>query len=327
MKVIVFGASGETGRSIVSGLLASDTQFLLTTLTLKDVTAVTREQSLHSGNNDKLRELGVQVVAGNLTGPEDDLVRLLKGADVVISAVNAIALLDQIPLADAAKKAGVGRFIPCSFATACPPSGVMQLRELQKETVLNHIKKIYLPYTLIDVGWWYQITPPRVPSGRADYGLLAPTTHLFGDGSALSSLTHTDDIGQWVAKIIADPRTLNKAVFVYSETWTQQQIFDKVEELSGEKLERNYLPADEMQAQIDQLKKSGEVKPNDFESLSRLWTLEYQYSWGVRGDNTPQNAEYLGYLSGKELYPDLELISFETYLKDLLAGKAKRVYL
>ncbi|GJC94656.1 isoflavone reductase [Colletotrichum higginsianum] len=275
MKVIVFGASGETGRSI-------------------DITAVTREQSLHSGNNDKFRELGVHVVAGSLTGPEDDLVRLLKGADVVISAVNAIALLDQIPL---------------------------------KETVLNHIKKIYLPYTLIDVGWWYQITPPRVPSGRADSGLLAPETHLFGDGSALSCLTHIDDIGRYVAKIIADPRTLNKAVFVYNEAWTQQQIFDKVEELSGEKLERNYLSAEDLQAQIDQLKKPDEEEPTDFKTLSWLWGLQYKYSWGIRGDNSPENAEYLGYLSGKELYPDVEFISFETYLKDLLAGKAKRVYL
>ncbi|TQN64411.1 Isoflavone reductase-like protein [Colletotrichum shisoi] len=317
MKVIVFGATGETGRSVVSGLLASDTQF--------DITTVTREQSLHSGNNDKLRELGVQVVTGNLTGPEDDLVRLLTGADVVISTVNAFALLDQIPLANAAKKAGVGRFIPCSFATACPPVGVMGLREL-KETVLNHIKKIYLPYTLIDVGWWYQITPPRVPSGRADSGLLAPATHLVGDGSALSCLTHIDDIGRYVAKIIADPRTLNKAVFVYNEAWTQQQIFDKVEELSGEKLERNYQSAEELQAQIDQLKKPGEEEPTDFKTLSWLWTLQYKYSWGVRGDNSPESAEYLGYLSGKELYPDVDFISFETYLKDLLAGKAKKVY-
>lgn len=214
---------------------------------------------------------------------------------------------------------------------------------------MNHIKKIYLPYTLIDVGWWYQITPPRVPSGRADSGLLAPETHLIGDGSALSCLTHIDDIGRYVAKIIADPRTLNKAVFVYNEAWTQQQIFDKVEELSGEKLERNYvrqiltledslsdsttdsttsqLSAEDLQAQIDQLKKPGEEEPTDFKTLSWLWGLQYKYSWGIRGDNSPENAEYLGYLSGKELYPDVEFISFETYLKELLAGKAKRVYL
>lgn len=47
-----------------------------------------------------------------MKGPEEDLVQLLTGADVVISAVNAAVLTDQIPLVDAAKKAGVGRFVP-----------------------------------------------------------------------------------------------------------------------------------------------------------------------------------------------------------------------
>lgn len=91
------------------------------------------------------------------------------------------------------------------------------------------------------MGWWYELSPPRVPSGRIDYGLMAPATHLFGDGSAPSGLTFTQDIGLYVARIIADPRTLNKMVYVYNELWTQREIVDKVEELSGEKLERNYV--------------------------------------------------------------------------------------
>lgn len=144
MKVIIFGASGETGRSIVNGLLDSTTQFVcvlsphsyvnreegLIDFRFQDITAVTREASLNSKNNDELRNKGVKVVAADLKGPEDDLVSLVKGADVVISSIVATALLDQIPLANAAKKAGVGRFIPCTFATACPPTGVMKLREL-----------------------------------------------------------------------------------------------------------------------------------------------------------------------------------------------------
>lgn len=220
---------------------------------------MTREASINSTKNGNLKKQGVRVVAADLKGPEDDLVNLLKGADVVISSINATALLDQIPLADAAKKAGVGRFIPCTFATACPPTGVMKLRETvsrrllssqdksqklimwQKEKVLNHIKKIYLPYTLIDVGWWYEISSPRVPSGRVDYGLMMPMAHLVGDGSVPSALTCLQDVGRYVAKIIADPRTLNRMVFVYNELWTQQQIVDKVEELSGEKVERKYV--------------------------------------------------------------------------------------
>lgn len=88
------------------------------------------------------------------------------------------------------------------------------------------------------MGWWYEISPPRVPSGRVDYGLMAPMAYMLGDGTVPSALTSLQDIGLYVAKIIADPRTLNKMVFVYNELWTQQQIVDKVEQMSGEKIER-----------------------------------------------------------------------------------------
>lgn len=98
---------------------------------------MTREASINNTKNENLRKQGVRVVAADLRGSEGDLVNLLQGADVVISSVNATVLLDQIPLADAAKKAGVGRFIPCTFATACPPTGVMKLRETVSRQLLS----------------------------------------------------------------------------------------------------------------------------------------------------------------------------------------------
>lgn len=52
----------------------------------------------------------------------------------------------------------------------------------------------------------------------------------------------------------------------------------------------------------------------------------YMYSWGVRGDNTPEYAKYLGYLDVKDLYPNLKGISYETFLKEILDGKMKKPY-
>ena len=49
-------------------------------------------------------------------------------------------------------------------------------------------------------------------------------------------------------------------------------------------------------------------------------------SWGIRGDNTAEYAKYLGYVTSKELYPDLKFTSFEEYLHEVLAGEAKGVY-
>jgi hypothetical protein len=50
------------------------------------------------------------------------------------------------------------------------------------------------------------------------------------------------------------------------------------------------------------------------------------YSKYVRGNNTPEYAEYLGYLSAAELYPDFKPIAFRGFLEELLDGKAHRPY-
>lgn len=55
-------------------------------------------------------------------------------------------------------------------------------------------------------------------------------------------------------------------------------------------------------------------------------TTQYAWSWGIRGDNTPERAEYLGYLNARELYPDFQPKSFDAFVKDLLEGKGSRVY-
>ena len=104
--------------------------------------------------------------------------------------------------------------------------------------MLNHIKRIYLPYTVIDVGWFYQISLPQLPSGRIKTKVSYAFNEMIGSGDVRFALTHTPDIGKYVARIIADPRTLNKMVFVYAEMWTQNRIFDVLEEKSGEKIVR-----------------------------------------------------------------------------------------
>jgi hypothetical protein len=45
------------------------------------------------------------------------------------------------------------------------------------------------------------------------------------------------DIGEFVAPIIDDERTLNKSVFYYGDVCTENQIYHLLEEESGEKIE------------------------------------------------------------------------------------------
>lgn len=57
-----------------------------------------------------------------------------------------------------------------------------------------------------------------------------------------------------------------------------------------------------------------------------LATAQYFLTLAIRGDNTPENAKYLGYLDGKDLYPDYNYpLSLEQYFEKALDGGANVV--
>jgi hypothetical protein len=129
-----------------------------------------------------------------------------------------------------------------------------------------------------------------------------------------------------VARIIADQRTLNKAVFAYSEVLTQRQIWEAVERAGGEKLEYSYIPVEKVEAQRAEARKAVEADPANVGAVMAQAGADYGYSVNVRGDNAPEYAKYLGYLDAKDLYPDLEYTKFDDFLAQLVEGKVKRVY-
>lgn len=183
---------------------------------------MTRPSSLQKPEVVDLGKRGVAIVAADLGGTEDELAKLLKGTDIVISAIYGGSVAAELSLINASKAAGVKRYIPCFFATVAAPKGAL-MSKYQKEDVLNHIKNIFLPYTVIDVGWWYQVNLPRLPSGRIDYVAMETTDGIAGDGDVPFALTDLRDVGRYVARIIADPRTLNRMVFAYNEVFTHSQ--------------------------------------------------------------------------------------------------------
>jgi hypothetical protein len=191
--------------------------------------------------------------------------------------------------------------------------------------VLNHIKKLYLPYTVIDVGWWYQTSLPRLPSGKLDYAIKFPNNKLVGDGNLKSALTDLRDVGKYVARIITDERTLNKSVFVYNEVLTQEDVYSNLEDLSGEKISRDYTNEEEILGNINAAQNRYD-QDGSVPNLLGLSSTQYANSVWLRGDNLPESASYLGYLNGKELYPNLKHVPFADYVKELVAGKGKGVY-
>lgn len=71
-----------------------------------------------------LQKRGVSIVSFNLADSEDNVTAQLKGIDVLV----VCCLLDEVALANAAKKAGVKRYVPCFYASVMP-RGVQTLRD------------------------------------------------------------------------------------------------------------------------------------------------------------------------------------------------------
>ncbi|TGO26390.1 hypothetical protein BPAE_0060g00050 [Botrytis paeoniae] len=316
-RVLLLGATGETGSSILKGLLDFG-KF--------EVEALVRPSSAQKPDVKKLVEKGVQIRIADTSGPVDDLVPVLSGVDIFITAISGTSQLAQINIATAAKKAGVKRFVPCCFATICPPGGVMALRD-DKEEVNNHIKKLFLPYTFIDIGFWYQFSIPILPSGRTDYAVPpGGTNSIHGDGEAPNLLTDLRDIGKFVAHIVDDKRTLNKSVFGWGDLLTENQIYSLLEELSGEKLDRQIVSIKDIEAEVAQATELITKEPDNVQNFIMMYSAQYNYSKYVRQDNTPEYARYLGYLDARELYPDFTPKSFRDFLVELLDGKMVRPY-
>ncbi|KAF5694224.1 hypothetical protein FDENT_1529 [Fusarium denticulatum] len=320
MKVAILGATGETGTSILNALLDS-------TEPRYEIAALVRKSSLEKPEALALKEKGINVVAADLSGPEDELARVLDGIDIVISAISAAGLLVQIPLINAAQTAGVKRFLPCCFAPIIPPAGILGLRDIvkKKEQVINHVKKVKLPYTIVDIGYWYQLMLPRLPSGRIDYALPITLGGIPGDGNTPCAFTDLPDVGRWVARIIADPRTLNKMVFAYNAVLTMNQAYDLLEEASGEKIERNYIS----EAAVMQGVARAEANCPPADSFDYFEVVKYQYfnAFGIRGYNTPEYARYLGYVDATELYPDMKVTTPEVYSSTKVGKETIRILL
>lgn len=124
-KMLLLGATGETGKSILEGLLENPSDFvrhrlLITTSKAnyaQQVDILARPSSAAKPQVKEIAQRGVSIRIADITGPVDELAVQLEGVDILISAIDARSLLSQIDLATAAKKAGVKRFVPCNYST------------------------------------------------------------------------------------------------------------------------------------------------------------------------------------------------------------------
>jgi hypothetical protein len=118
----------------------------------------------------------------------------------------------------------------------------MDMRD-EKEEIHDHIFRQGLGFTIIDVGTWYQVSFPRVPSGRLDYAAFDPSNEIYAGGDMPNMLIDERDVGRITAQILKDPRTLNKRVYTYGEVLSQNDVCRIIEQKTGEKPELEHVSA------------------------------------------------------------------------------------
>lgn len=77
--------------------------------------------------------------------------------------------------------------------------------------------------------------------------------------------------------------------------------------------------------QTEKAKAAYASHPN-YTNVRAMYGPQYATSKYIRGDNTLENAQYLGYLDATTLYPDFRPITFAEVVAEVLAGTAKRPY-
>ncbi|KAI4526201.1 NAD(P)-binding protein [Schizophyllum commune Loenen D] len=305
--VVIFGATGETGRVIVDSLLASN-DFR--------VAAVARNPS--NADVVKLSERGVTIHQADLLNvTQKRLEEILAGADTVIATVHPSCIEAQKKIIDAAKVVGVKRIVPDDFGTDAP-AGVMLMHD-KKLAIRDYLKQSGVGYTFIEVGWWIQNTVPYPPDIN---GMHAEFSHNFiGSGDVPFAVTDLFHIGDYVRRVIADERTLNQTVFIWEDEVTLNKTWAVAVARLGDAVlqKKKVITEEEITKQLESVRAAGT------EQILLRYVTEYWYSIFVRGDNTIAKAKAAGALDFKELYPDAKTYDYE-YLADSFYKKPYMPY-
>jgi len=300
---LVFGGTGNTAVTVVNGLVDSGN--------FRVATAV-RPASTSKPIVSEYRKKGVEIREAEIDDSVEKLTEVLSGVDVLISTVTAEKLLEQRGLFEAAKKAGVKRVVPCDFGTP-GKRGIRTLLDTKIE-IHEYIKSLGLNFTFIDIGWWMQITVPFSIHSKSPIAHMSYEIH--GDGKKKNLVTNLENVGKWVARIVADERTLNRSVIIWDDeiTWQEAKEIGVKASGEGEDMRKKlvYVPEQEILARAKKGKEEY-ARTKSFQAhMMEAWN-EYQYSMHILGENSLENAKALGYLDAHELYPDIKQQKFEEW--------------
>jgi NADH dehydrogenase len=194
-----------------------------------------------------LREAGVETVEGDLKDPAS-LERACRGKTAVISTASAslsrqagdniqsVDLDGQRSLIDAAKAAGVPKFVYISFSSNMTTDGPVTAA---KRTVEQHLMASGLDYTILRCGFLMEIM--IAPIVGFDYANAKAV--VYGTGEEPLSLVSMDDVARMVALCLDHPQASNAVIeFGGPAPVTLHQAVAAFEEVSGRSFEMQHVP-------------------------------------------------------------------------------------
>ncbi|XP_010428542.1 PREDICTED: isoflavone reductase homolog P3-like [Camelina sativa] len=301
-KILVIGGTGHIGQLIVEASVKAQHS------TLALVREATLSDPVKGKIVQKFKDLGVKILHGELNDHES-LVKAIKQADVVISTVGSMQILDQTKIISAIKEAGnVKRFLPSEFgmdvdrSNAVEPAKSTFARKLQTRRA---VEAEGIPYTYIVTNYLSGYYLPTLV--QFEFGLTSPPrdkVKIFGDGNAKAVFNKEEDIAAYTIKTVDDPRTLNKTLYINppNNTLSMNELVTLWEKKIGKSLEKTYLSE-------EQIFKSIQESPDPINVL-----MSINHAVFVKGDQTNFTIEPSFGFEASELYPDVKYTSVDEYL-------------
>jgi uncharacterized protein YbjT (DUF2867 family) len=266
--ILIVGATGVLGRE-VAALLRADG---------RAVRAATRAPD----NAEDLRRLGAEVVQADLIDPPS-LARACTGAHAVFAAAHSLMgsgkyASDAVDgaghrvLIDAAKTAGVERFVYTSARGAAPDHPVDFMRT--KATIEGYLRESGLDYVIVRPSAIMEWHVHRL-LGRTI--LASGTTMIFGSGNASTNFIAAADLARVACMALTSPDTSRMAYDVGGpNNVTRREIVAMYERHTGRSAKVRYVPLGLMRIMAPLLRPLAPVP-------SRLMAMSI---WGETTDQT-----------------------------------------
>ncbi|GBC02779.1 hypothetical protein RclHR1_04810010 [Rhizophagus clarus] len=224
--VTIAGGTGTLGYHIVEAFL-NDGSY--------DVQILRRKPETENEKAKLLASKGAKIVYADYD-QKDDLVKVLKGTDVFVSAINGLVgdeasrfYDNQIPLLSAAKEASVKRFIPSEFGSEFE-AGVHPFAD-DKLKFHEEVKKSGLEYTIFYTGLFQEFL------GWFGFDVKNKKATFYTDGDKKLNTTSMPDIGKYVVESLKIQKARNDYIKVAGAILTLNEYLQKFEQVTGSKWE------------------------------------------------------------------------------------------